>query len=245
MNETYKNISLVFEIRNSVNFLKRGLGELQSISAKNDFYDPVLIFLSSGLERLLKSMICLNFKEINHRFPDKKELLQGNNGHDITFLKQRVANFCIPIERPFASGDYQLITNDSLINSICDLLSSYAHIARYFNLDAILGYDQEIDAKNEWEKIESQVSKDFFGIDQYTELIQNPKGLEILINKSNEIIICKLEAFLRALSRQFIFGNFSQDSKLFQFEVEAFSDIEDDQLGKTNYNNGHPGINRL
>jgi len=49
MNETYRNISLVNEVGNSIKFIKRGLGEVQKITGANDFYHPALQFLSSGL----------------------------------------------------------------------------------------------------------------------------------------------------------------------------------------------------
>ena len=87
MNETYRNTSLVFEISTSIKFLKSGLGEVQKITASNDFYHPALQFLSSGLERLFKAILCLNFKEKYNRLPSYKELLKNKNGHDIEYLK--------------------------------------------------------------------------------------------------------------------------------------------------------------
>jgi hypothetical protein len=32
-----------------------------------------------------------------------------------------------------------------------------------------------------------------------------------------------------------MFGNFSKDSKMFLFEIEPFSDIDDNRIGKTDY----------
>ena len=62
INETYRNMAVVIEIENAIKFLRNGLAEIQKISAANDFYDPPLIYLAGGLERLFKSMLCLNFK---------------------------------------------------------------------------------------------------------------------------------------------------------------------------------------
>jgi len=246
MNETYRNIAVVIEIGNSVKYLRNGLAEIQKISAKNDFYDPPLIYLSGGFERLFKSMICLNFKEKTGRLPNYKELMDGNNGHSIEYLKEKVEKMCIPLELPFAQMDYNIITKDELINEICKTLSEYGQKARYFNLDAILGTEQEYDAKKEWEKIENVVLKEFYGENEFYRLLQDPKKLEILYQKSGELLVSRIELFLRAVTRQFTFGNFSSNSKTFLFEVDSFSDIEDHQIGKTDYRllQNHESIKR-
>jgi len=235
MNEVYRNISLVFEIENSIKFIKRGLGEVQKITSSNDFYHPALQFLSSGLERLFKTMLCLNFKEKNNRLPTYKELLKGNNGHDIEYLKKEVEKICIPITRPFASMDYDIITKDEIINLICKTLSEYGQKSRYFNLDAILGKEQEFDAVDAWEKIETKMLIEHMGKKEFYKKIQDPKLLDSLYKKSNELIISRLELFLRAITRQFIFGNFSSDSKTFLSEIEPFRDIDNKEIGKIDY----------
>ena len=109
INDTYRNMAVVIEIENAIKFLRNGLAEIQKISAANDFYDPPLIYLAGGLERLFKSMLCLNFKEKNGRLPNYRELMEGKNGHDIEFLKSKVEKICIPISRPFAQMDYEII----------------------------------------------------------------------------------------------------------------------------------------
>lgn len=235
MNETYRNLSLEFEIGNSIKFIKRGLGEVQKITVANDFYHPALQFLSSGFERLFKTMLCLNFKDFNNRLPSFKELLKGKNGHDIVYLKSEIEKICIPVNRPFASMDYDIITKDEIINSICITLSEYGQRSRYFNLDAVLGKEQEFDAVKAWKKIEDKMLKEHLGERTFYKLLQNPMQLDSLYEKSNELIIARLELFVRAVTRQFIFGNFSNDSKSFLYEIEPFSDIDDSKIGKTDY----------
>lgn len=246
MNDKYRNISLVVELRTSIKFLRNGLAEIQKISGANDFYHPVLLFLSSGLERLLKSMLCLNFQERTGELPTRKQLLGKKNGHDIEFLKQETEKIVIPIERPFAANDYELLTSDELINRICRTLSEYGKQGRYFNLDAVLGTRQEFDVQNEWERIETYVLKQHLGEPKYFELLSDPKKLDFLYQTSNTLLVVKLESFFRALTRQFIFGNFSSNSKTFLFEIEDFTDIDDEQLGRTNYGNfeNHEWIKR-
>ena len=129
----------------------------------------------------------------------------------------------------------EIIIQDEVINQICKILSEYGMRGRYFNLDAILGAEQEFDAKKEWERIETKVLKEFYGEKNFFKLLAKPQKLEEIYQKSNELLVSKLELFFRAITRQFIFGNFSKDSKVFWFQIEAFSEIKDNHIGKTNY----------
>ena len=74
MNETYRKISIVLEIERAIKYLRLGLAEIQNISPANDFYDPVFLYLSGGLERLFKTMLCLSFQEKNNRLPNQNEI---------------------------------------------------------------------------------------------------------------------------------------------------------------------------
>lgn len=246
MNETYRNIAVVIEVGNAIKYLRNGLAEIQKINAANDFYDPPLIYLSGGFERLFKSMLCLNFKEINGRLPNPKEIWNYKQGHDIEFLKSKIEKICIRINRPFAFADFEILTEDEVINTICKTLSEYGQKARYFNLDAILGTEQEYDSKKEWEKIETKILIDFYGEKEFYRMLSNPVMLDEIYRKSGELLVSKIELFLRAITRQFIFGEFSSNSKSFLFEIESFTDIEDDQIGKTDYRqlNNHERIKR-
>jgi hypothetical protein len=246
MNDTYRNIAVVVEIENSIKYLRNGLAEIQKVSAANDFYDPTLIYLSGGLERLFKSMLCLNFKQIHGRLPNPKEIWNYKQGHDIEFLKSEVEKICIEIDRPFAANDYHFITRNPLINQICKTLSEYGIRARYFNIDAILGTEQEFDSKKEWERIESIVIKQHYGEKEFNEILGEPTRLDELYLKSSKLLVFQLEQFFRAITRQFIFGNFSEESKNFMFQIATFSQIEDQQLGTTDYRNiqNHERIKR-
>lgn len=137
MNDTCRNIAVLIEIENSIKYLRNELSELQKITPTNDFYDPTLLLLSSGLERLFKTMLCQNFKEEKGRLPSRNEIWNHKQGHDIEFLKREVEKICIPINSSSTILDYELITNDSSINSICKTLSEFVQRSRYFNMDVI------------------------------------------------------------------------------------------------------------
>ena len=150
-------------------------------------------------------------------------------------LKSKIEAICIPVSRPFAAMDYELITNDDFISQICNTLSAFGKRARYFNLDAILGVDQDFDAKKAWEKMETIIGKEIYGETRFYELLADFRQIDKIYLETNQEIIIRLEKFFRALTRQFIFGNFSSESKTFLFQIEAFSAIDDNQLGNTDY----------
>jgi hypothetical protein len=229
-----KNMSLVIELERSIKFLKIGLAEVQKISAENDFYDHAFMFLSSGLERLFKIMLCLNFKDKNGRFPKMDECWKKPQGHDLEILKKKIEEICIPINNSFTPIDYDIITKDVFINGVCKVLSEYGKRGRYFNLDSILGQDQQFNPKDEWEELETQAYQEKFGKEKYCQLLSNYKIEEFYSTYNVEIVI-RLEKFFRALTRQFIFGNFSKEAKSYLGIIGIFSKIEDHKLGKTNY----------
>jgi len=235
MNETYRKILIVFELERAIKYLRLGLAEVQKITTTNDFYDPVFIYLSGGLERLFKTMLCLNYLETQGRLPNPNEIWKNTNGHDLLYLKTKVEQFCVEIKRPFASNDFEIIVNDVFINKICKTLSEFGRRSRYFNLDAILGVEQGFDSKNTWEKLETEISIGIYGKEKFYQLLSDPKQLDKIYFDSNKEIVIRLEKFIRALTRQFIFGNFYKDSKTFVFQIDDFTDIEDKQLGMTDY----------
>lgn len=100
----------------------------------------------------------------------------------------------------------------------------------------VLGTQQEFEPKAEWEKIENKILIDYYGETSFYEKLSTNQ-LDELYEKSNELLVRRIELFLRAITRQFIFGNFSKDSKMYVFEIDLFSDIDDKNIGKRNYNN--------
>lgn len=235
MNETYRKMSIVFELDRAIKYLRLGLAEIQKISPANDFYDPVFIYLSGGLERLFKSMLCLNFLEMHGRLPNPNEIWKNNNGHDIVYLKSKIEQICIPVTRPFAAMDYDIIVKDKFIDNVCEILSEFGKRSRYFNLDAILGVEQKFDSGKVWEKLENEVSIEFYGEEQFYKILTDSPQIDEIYAASNREIVIRLEKFFRALARQFIFGNFSKESNKFLFQVADFTDIRDNQLGNTDY----------
>ncbi len=70
MDETIeKQIAISEEVRNSIRLIEIGLGNLQHIDGANDFYHATFLTLSSGFERLMKTIICFYKYEEEGNYP--------------------------------------------------------------------------------------------------------------------------------------------------------------------------------
>jgi hypothetical protein len=61
------------------------------------------------------------------------------------------------------------------------------------------------------------------------------KQIDRIYKEANKEIIVRIEKFLRAITRQFIFGKFYKDAKCYWFQIDTFQSLDDERLGKTDY----------
>lgn len=234
MSDTLKNISIILEVETAIKLIENGLFEINRISGANDFYHPTFMYLANGIERLLKAMICMEFKERNSRYPNYEEAIgskKPSDGHNLTLLIKKTAKFCnhrITIE------DSRLLNSDEEIELILSVLSEYGQKARYFNFDIIMGKNPSYDPNAEWSKLETELMKSR-NEKYFWECIKDSKRLDELYDQINNIITSKIELFVRALVRQFMFGNFSMESKTLVFQINPFLKIEDENIGNEKY----------
>lgn len=92
-----QELSLHDELHTAVRLIKMGLKEVRNIDGGNDFYHPLMLTLASGIERLMKVIICFHILETTGTFPSSypwevKEvsgsglhILQNNSHFDIVF----------------------------------------------------------------------------------------------------------------------------------------------------------------
>ncbi|MDR2641848.1 MAG: hypothetical protein LBC74_03540 [Planctomycetaceae bacterium] len=99
-------------------------------------------------------------------------------GHDLEILKKKIEEICISLNNHITLIDYDIITKDDFINRACKILSEYGKRGRYFNLDVILGQDQQFNPKEEWEKLETQIYQEIY------QLIRNNIPSEVTTSES-------------------------------------------------------------
>lgn len=231
-----KDLYINNELTTSFKLIKLGLGEFQNLDAINEFYHLPFQLLSSGLERLMKSFICLGYYEINNEYPDSVYLKKcaGRTGHDLNELKNKIlSNYFRSNEIPALEADKRFLKKDPDLNQLIKLLSEFGKYARYHNLDIITSKSKpSIDIESLWRKYEDQI------------VISDPDLLKKLYDFELEkevhlyvtqYIVSKLETFVRGISRQFTLGQLGQKARQLSLVYDEFTFLMDKDLGTIDY----------
>jgi len=129
--------------------LALGLTELRAAHVQNKgaFYSA-LLNLSVGFERLLKAMVIIDHMLKNQlSAPSKKELQQ--RGHNVVELCDECAT--IALERGMEPVAFENL--DYIDQALLTLLSDFAKVTRYHNLDALSASQSGSDPLREWSRI--------------------------------------------------------------------------------------------
>lgn len=229
-----KNYNLIQELEIAVSTLKSGLGVLQQ-SAGSDLprYFLFMLLLSTGLERLMKVLLCIYSLDKEGKFLEP-EVLKYELGHDLVELKTRIENKGFTEEalrRDAMQKDLQFLREDKLLNEIIAVLSDFANEDRYIYLDGI-NYP-ELNRKwldRRWNEIEEMAVTEE---EKYT-LIREDRLQEYPRLATERIMIC-FERFLRALARTITLSGLGKEAQSLGTNLWSFLMRKDDQLGETKY----------
>ncbi len=220
------------ELRTSIQLIRMGLGELQSIGLDNDFYHLPHLLLSSGFERLMKCYICFGHQEKHNSFPSPN-LLARKLGHDLLKLKEHItSNYFQTLSRPALEDDLVLM-KDKDLNHLLGLLSKFGGFARYYNLNVIVDEEKSNqDIKEEWQKFMNEIVLNDASL--LKKLDSYETSQEVIDTTTREVVII-LEKFTRLLARQFTLGELGKLAQQHSGVVSFYLHLNDDGLGATDY----------
>jgi len=232
-----RELALNDELHTAVRLIRIGLKEIRNIDGGNDFYHPLMLTLASGIERLVKVIICFHILESTGKFPSLYPWEgKKRKGHDLVFLLGYITSHCfsddILKKIPVAKEDIDYLRNDKHVHEIVRILSDFGQSARYYNLDLIKGRKKYDSPKAEWQKLESVILKEK---PAWQDIMQTDPNLEETYKHINTEIIILLEKFVRALSRLFTIGGLGQKAKQYSSAVFSFVELSDEDLGVTPY----------
>jgi hypothetical protein len=238
-NFTLKKICLNNEVFTSIKLLELGFRELHDLKEGNDFYYLPFQLLSSGFERLMKCIICLNSLDKNGRFPNQKNF----KTHDLINLMDIILHNCFSKNCTATKMDYDFLKNDKLFKRLLELLSEFGKYARYYNLDIVTNAASEpMDVDSEWKATEMEIlQSDKKMWKKFVKLSKNPqpssgeKARQIYLEINRRTIVT-LERFARALSRQFTLGKLGELANQLSGAVHPFLFLTDSDLGTQKYN---------
>ena len=229
--DTLRVMALIKELEIARDLIKAGFGELQEIHLGNDFYHLPQQLLASGLERLLKCYFCLVYEARNGSFPDLAFL--KSIGHSLADAKQKlIDDYFDANNRPLLILDLDFLQNDPLLDGVINILSEFGKMARYYNLDIVVGSpNPPIDPSSEWESLETKIE------DPGSYL--TPNSMEALYRdyypRVNAKIVGLLERFVRAVCMQFTLGNHGGRLKQLSPSVFEFIMLKDEAFGTADY----------
>ncbi|RTY78016.1 hypothetical protein EKL97_14610 [Flavobacterium sp. LS1P28] len=218
--DTNKYFALLEEIETSSKLIILGLGELQNISLNNSFYFLPFQLLSQGLERFMKSYICLAYENTNNEYPTFKYI--KSLGHDLeSLLEEIIKKYYIDFNRPQYTNDVDFLKKDTDLKELLFIISEFGKKSRYYNFDIITeNKDVPLNTKELWDKFENKhLMKD----EKLLSKLFSRETEHEVFYKLNSIVIIIFEKFLSALSRQIIFNCIGQKAK--QISVTSFYDF--------------------
>lgn len=228
-----REMKLIEEVRHATSFIRLGLRNVDLIEPGTDFYHAPLLLLSTGIERLMKCMMCMDYKQSHGAYPVQPIWPRGAKGHDIRQLLRQVNGFCIPLDG-VAAGDYDILSSDERVAAFVDILSAYGVDSRYHELDGVIGKHTTRNAQREYSDLTLRLAVTTRGTSFYRELM-DPSCAADAYKVMNSEVKKLVEQLVRALARQFLFGRFSDESKKYIVELAPFYKIADTDLGKSSY----------
>jgi hypothetical protein len=154
------------ELVTAKRLLSIGFDEIDKLGYRNSFINAALVLLSSGLERLLKTLVLIDYFARGCSPVKKRELCRkffgGTGGHDIRKLQKEVVNIIEAKDyvKGFDGGEETLsfIKDDALLRDLVGLLTVFAKGGRYYNLDKIMGKSKGKHGPNTaWANLEMMV----------------------------------------------------------------------------------------
>ncbi|WP_048152651.1 hypothetical protein [Methanolacinia paynteri] len=236
--DTLRHLCLINELETSIGFLKRGIGELQSLDRVNDFCEAPIFLLSFGLEKFLKSIMVIVYWEDLEILEKYHKKWVKRNGHNLENLLKAVIDIVeekkYSSKRPVGKEDLDFIIDNPDLNHLIAVLSNFSQGGRYYNLDIIMDRKSKFsDPKKGWEKIENEI---FFRREDLQRRLTDDLSYNHISEIIKEIVVI-LETFLRAISRFFTLADIGPLGKKMSSIVYDFLVLSDEEIGKRDYNN--------
>jgi hypothetical protein len=228
-----QRIYLLQELDQTVLLLNSGLAVLQISKPYHRKTFIFLTLLASGIERLLKIILCLHSLQANGEFLSRSELKRLS--HNISQLVDEVKARCFTtqyVKRPVAQQDLDFLNTDIVLQEIIKLLSDFARTDRYIFMDGI----SEPIMSHEWpDRRWETLEKLSLPEKEYIELLTRFNIEEIAKRANKQLVIC-LERFLRSVTRLFVLADLGDEAKSKATAVSSFYMLDDRKLGTIIYN---------
>jgi hypothetical protein len=240
MRDIYDEVyfALETELISARRLLIKGFEEVDKLGYTNSFIDAALLLLSFGFERLLKSLILIDYVAgglSSGNYDDKcrlcKKYFSGVQGHDLTKLHKEVIRIVETKDyvSSFNGGEkeFGFVKNDVLLADLIELLTDFAKGDRYYNLNVIMGMPvKNEDPETAWSLIEMMV---IVRSERLMQLSREEKREELF--KEVSIKFKKtLVRYMIALTWLYMVGDYGKVGEYLKFALNDFTYPHDEVL---------------
>lgn len=241
MTDSHKQHSLDEELRVSIVLVKTGLRELNREGAATDFFHLPILLISTGIERFIKVIICLQILETSGRLPDDsafKQKPKGHPTHGLRWLLSQVTQKYFSNEflqkNPATASNIEFIATDENILKLIEILSDFSMGAIYYNMNIVSQMEPPGACQvDEWEKLRVEILEEEPNLE---ERIQNMEENTLVDKEICSRITVSCEMLMRALSRLVTFEKRGNYANQISVHTHHFLFLTDENLGKTDYN---------
>lgn len=233
--KVYRNICLVHEVGNAIEFIKKGICEIKNSNIEIGESIIPLQLLATGFERLMKCILCARYLHVHGEYPDIK-FLKKDMGHDLESLLKNIREECKEMQydvRSATKQDMDFLTTDDKLLKMNQLLSEFGAGARYYYLDIVTKGESEY--AEPMEKIE-EIEKLIVSYNPHLKkIMMDPTKTEGFNEELDRQLIIILEKFARALVRMFTLGELGKEGQRNYAHITVFLNLMDSDLGQSNY----------
>lgn len=232
-------VAIERELELAVSTLESGFAALERGRKRAVKHVLFLTLLSSGIERLLKTMLQLHALDTTGSLLTP-ETLTRSRLHD-AWTRRRLARLQAEVlragyspaalQRPATAEDHDFLTGDPLFGRLLALLSDFAENYRTPYLDVAI----ELGKAPEWPDDRWRELEIFTMAEgRYASLILDDK-FSVVKRHADRTLIGKLERFTRAMARLAIGGEFGAEGVAAAGPLRRYWALSDEEFGKTRY----------
>lgn len=232
-------VAIERELDLAVSTLESGFAALERGRKRAVKHVLFLTLLSSGTERLLKTMLQLHALDTTGALLTPEILVQSRL-HDawtrrrLTRLQAEVlrAGYSpAALQRPATAEDHDFLTGDPLFGRLLAILGDFAENYRSPYLDVAIEIGEApVWPDDRWRELELFTMAE----GRYASLVLDDKFTAVK-RHADRTLIGRLERFIRAMARLAVGGEFGADGIAVAGPLRPYWALRDEEFGKTRY----------
>jgi len=218
------------ELVTSMELIKRGLAELQSLGPSNTFSYTALQSLAMGFEKMLKVCVCFGNLNKTGNYP-KNDTLKYKLGHKLLDLNKEILKKYFKVQS-HTKLDFEFLEQNKELRELLSILQEFASGGRYYNFDRATGIqNKKNDPILKWNQFEMKI---IFSNPNLKAKLKTGNFFQDEYSEVSYYFVCIFEKFAWAIARRFLFDLGSVGKQISPVLIDFYS-LNPDNFGSKNY----------